>query len=91
MCPKDDTDAEELRTTFSDNMRKAWRELDLDVRSEVYVLDNCHTFDMSTDIDGQKTAGKMRVDSRKGIFTKDGTLVVRPDRIANCKIFFNDN
>ena len=54
MCPKDDNDAQEMRISFSDNMLKAWRELD--IRSEVSMLDDCHTFGMSTDIRNQKSS-----------------------------------
>ena len=57
------------------------------------MLDDCHTFNMSTTIDGQETSGKMRIDSGKGLLKADGSSMVNAnsDGIANCKIFFNDD
>ena len=41
--------------------------------------------------DGQMTAsGKMRIDSIKGLIKEDGTLVIKPDDIANCEILLKD-
>jgi len=91
MCPKDNTDA--MRAAFTENMDKAWKELNLDIVNEVYMLDDCHTFNMSTTIDGQEASGKMRIDSGKGLLKADGSSMVNAnsDGIANCKIFFNDD
>lgn len=56
------------------------------------MLDDCHSFNMSTTIDGQEAAGKMRVDSTKGLVKADGTVMVSPnsDGIDSCKVFYND-
>lgn len=58
--------------------------------NDVYVLDDCHTFNMSTSVDGRKTVGTMRIDSIKGLIkADDGSIVLNPNHFS--KISYNNN
>jgi hypothetical protein len=59
------------------------------------MLDDCHSFNVTTNIDGQETGGKMRVDSAKGLLHEDGgdwkeVLSANSDSIVGCKFKYND-
>lgn len=42
MCPSDHTDS--MRASLTDHLKKVWKELNLDLTSDVYKLDDCQTF-----------------------------------------------